>query len=247
MTPALSDLVTAKSKLPAWMVEPVGVVIPTRTREAIPGQAFSGASSSPTSSPAHTPTWKPSPQIVSLPQNTTAQPAPQFDWKQVHVKTVSIAVAFGLTGILLIWAWFPLLNGVYRDLGFQTDSVALTVWSYILGCFGFGFFRAYKEAKGAIKAISASAMSAAPLSYASTPMQNPIPVPIPSATTPWPSRYTRSTPQYPVTVVGSRARHIYHKPSCEWARRISARNKLSFATTTDAQAAGYRRCGVCLP
>ena len=36
--PHLSDLVSAKSKLPAWMVAPVGAVVQTRTREVSPSQ-----------------------------------------------------------------------------------------------------------------------------------------------------------------------------------------------------------------
>ncbi len=249
MTPALADLVTAKSKLPSWMVEPAGIVIPTRTREAIPGQALSGASSSPTSLPVSTPTWKPSPQssqqpgiVASIPQQV-----PQFDWKQVRINTVSIAVAFGLTGLVFVWAWFPLVNGIYRDLGLQADSVTLTIWTYILGSVGFGFFKAFQKAKSASRGILASAVSATPPSYPLAPIRSTAPVLIPSPRTPAHARYTRSTPPHAVAVVGSRARLIYHNPSCEWARKISARNKVSFASTTDARAAGYRRCGVCLP
>ena len=46
MTPALSDLAAPVSKLPSWMTQPVGAVVATKTRELIPGQALSAASSS---------------------------------------------------------------------------------------------------------------------------------------------------------------------------------------------------------
>jgi hypothetical protein len=74
--------------------------------------------------------------------------------KTLRIDTVSIAVKFGLTGLLFIWAWYPLLNGIYRDFGFQADSESLTIWTYILGSLGFGFFRAIQKAKSSAPATS---------------------------------------------------------------------------------------------
>jgi hypothetical protein len=236
-TPALPDLVTPASKLPSWMAAPPGVVISTRTREVIPGQALSGASSSPVSSPAagaagqsHTVPITTSATPVAFPPLQTAA---QIDWNRVRIETVSIAVKFGLTGLLFIWAWYPLLNGIYRDFGFQADSESLTIWTYILGSLGFGFFRAIQKAKTSARGVAPSPRPATP---ATSPAYSPPPI-----------RYPRSTPSHSVAVVGSKIRLIYHRPSCEWARKISARNKVSFASTADARAAGYRRCGVCSP
>jgi hypothetical protein len=255
MTPSLPDLVTPTSKLPAWMVAPAGVVIPTKTREVIPGQALSGASSSTTSSTAGTSAWwqqsqaasqsSPIQQPVQQQYSAASPPQPattQVDWKQVRSNTVSKAVAFGLTGLFFVWAWFPLLNGIYRDMGFQSDSVGLTIWTYVLGSLAFGFSMAMRSSKGKVTTASPHPSFSSP-----KPAHSPAPMPYPYASGRSSQRYPSSTPLHPVAVVASRARHIYHRPSCEWARKISARNKISFSSTTDAKAAGYRRCGVCLP
>lgn len=73
----------------------------------------------------------------------------------------------------------------------------------------------------------------------------------PSATTP---RATWPTPTYPSpsgspggTVVASRIRSIYHRPSCEWALKMSRRNRIAFASTAEARQHGYRACRACSP
>src|SRR6266705_1646307 len=224
------------------MVEPAGVVIPTKTREVIPGQAPSGgAPSSTVSSPAGTPAWwqsqrpatgqsQPVQQTVPRTQGAPSAPlqATQIDWRRVGINTLSKTLKFGLTGLLLVGAWFPLLNGVYGDLGFQANSGALTICTYILGSLAFGFFLA----------LWSQRRSTSP-SPATSPSYSPAP-------TRW-SISPHSTPLQSGSVIGSRARLIYHRPSCEGARKISARNRVSFASAAAAQSAGYRRCGVCLP
>ena len=47
--------------------------------------------------------------------------------------------------------------------------------------------------------------------------------------------------------VGSINSDVYHYPSCTYAKRIKASNKISFANATDARAHGYRPCKVCKP
>ena len=47
--------------------------------------------------------------------------------------------------------------------------------------------------------------------------------------------------------VGSRNSNIYHKPSCYWAQQISSHNLITWSTTAQARAAGYRACKVCNP
>jgi hypothetical protein len=253
MTPALPDLVAAKSKLPSWMVEPAGVVIPTKTREVIPGQAPSGVAPSNTvSSPAGTPAWWQSQRPATglsqqvrqtVPQTQGAPSTPlqatQIDWKRVGINTVSKTLKFGLTGLLLVGAWFPLLNGVYGDLGFQAISGALTICTYILGSLAFGFSMAlWSQRRSTSPRAPSPSYSPARTQY--------------HRTSHWsrPGRWSispHSTPLPSGSVVGSRARLIYHRPSCEVARKIPARNRVSFASEAAAQSAGYRRCGVCLP
>ena len=54
-------------------------------------------------------------------------------------------------------------------------------------------------------------------------------------------------PQAKVQYVASSAREPFHLPSCEWAAKISASNKQTFATREAAIRAGHRPCKVCRP
>lgn len=47
--------------------------------------------------------------------------------------------------------------------------------------------------------------------------------------------------------VGSRKSDVYHYPSCYWAKKIKPENKISFSSSKDAKAHGYRPCKVCKP
>lgn len=60
-----------------------------------------------------------------------------------------------------------------------------------------------------------------------------------------------SVPQVaPVTAkvfVGSVNSDKYHKPSCEWAKKILPANEVWFSSAQDAQSNGYQACKVCKP
>lgn len=243
MTPALSDLVTPTSKLPSWMLAPAGVMVATKTREVIPGRSLSGASSSPV--------WGAAPGAAQAQRPAPAQPYPTpyvasqgqvvpVDWQRVRVDAIAVAIVFGVSGLLFIWAWLPLLNGIYRDLGFGDDSVGLTILTYVFGSLAFGLFRGIQKARRSGKSGAFASRSSAPIQY-------PVPSPNPPQAGRPSSPYPLSRPLQSGSLVASRARLIYHRPTCEWARKISTRNKVSFASTADAQAAGYRRCGKCSP
>ena len=47
--------------------------------------------------------------------------------------------------------------------------------------------------------------------------------------------------------VGSKNSDKYHYPDCKWAKRISAKNLVTFKTTQEAVKAGYVPCKVCKP
>ncbi|MBI2857199.1 MAG: hypothetical protein HYX95_02665 [Chloroflexi bacterium] len=49
------------------------------------------------------------------------------------------------------------------------------------------------------------------------------------------------------TVVASRIRVIFHRPSCRWALRMSRRNRITFASAAEARQHGYRACRICSP
>jgi hypothetical protein len=78
----------------------------------------------------------------------------------------------------------------------------------------------------------------------------------PTSTTPTPPRWSPPSRPLPRTilssqggtpVIGSAIRNKYHRPSCEWARKMSTRNRIQFASAADALTRGYRPCRVCRP
>jgi methylphosphotriester-DNA--protein-cysteine methyltransferase len=46
---------------------------------------------------------------------------------------------------------------------------------------------------------------------------------------------------------GSRTTKIFCMPTCHQARRVRAAYRVTFGSTADAQAAGYRPCKLCRP
>ena len=46
--------------------------------------------------------------------------------------------------------------------------------------------------------------------------------------------------------VGNSSAKKYHKPSCRWAGKISAKNRVEFPSAEEAEKAGYKACKVCL-
>jgi deoxyribonuclease-1 len=48
-------------------------------------------------------------------------------------------------------------------------------------------------------------------------------------------------------VVANRRSHVYHRPTCPGAGRMSARNRVEFASPAEAEKAGYRPAGDCRP
>lgn len=47
--------------------------------------------------------------------------------------------------------------------------------------------------------------------------------------------------------VGSKSSDKYHYPDCKWAKKISAKNLVTFKTAQEALKAGYVPCKVCKP
>ena len=47
--------------------------------------------------------------------------------------------------------------------------------------------------------------------------------------------------------VGSKNSNKYHNLDCKWAKKISAKNLVTFKTAKEALAAGYVPCKVCKP
>ncbi len=47
--------------------------------------------------------------------------------------------------------------------------------------------------------------------------------------------------------VGSKHSNKYHNPNCKWAKKIAAKNLITFKTVQEAVNAGYVPCKVCKP
>ena len=65
----------------------------------------------------------------------------------------------------------------------------------------------------------------------------------PTTPTPQPLQPTQSKPV--VLFIGNRLLGIYHKPECEWAKKIPQGKRISFFTEDEAKKEKYRACHVC--
>ena len=137
------------------------------------------------------------------------------------------SVRYFLIPVLVVGSYSR--SDLHWDGGADADAQTFAWISDVAICIGIGIFRAKKQEAKRLRTWS---RPGSPVPAVSTP---------PAAPT---YRVSRS-PSGPI--VGNSIRHIYHRPSCEWAGKISARNRITFASASDAQARGYRRCRVCLP
>jgi DNA-binding helix-hairpin-helix protein with protein kinase domain len=146
---------------------------------------------------------------------------------------------YAFVGTLLCWIWYPLLLAIFQAAGAQKSQASvLSVLTFLVVCLAGAYWRT-KQHGGATS------------NHATVPTQFRSPM-APHSTTRSMLAPTGVTPSRGATVttsvvVCSRSRMKYHKPSCEWARKISFRNRVTFNSASDAAAAGYHRCGVCAP
>ena len=47
--------------------------------------------------------------------------------------------------------------------------------------------------------------------------------------------------------VGSKESNVFHVPDCRYVKQITATNKITFNSSSEAINAGYRPCSVCNP
>lgn len=50
----------------------------------------------------------------------------------------------------------------------------------------------------------------------------------------------------PAGVIGNRRSHLYHAPNCRGATATSEKNRVAFKSSSEAEAAEYKRAGNCL-
>jgi hypothetical protein len=152
-------------------------------------------------------------------------------------------------GLVLTAFWRPALIDIFEGLGTPANtSNALALVLFTLICFSLGCYRVARAAAVSLRTLNLpKVVPRAPAPAQPTP---PKAFQTWQATRPGPPQ----TPRVPTAatvggnpVVGSRIRLIYHSASCEWARKISLRNRIQFQSSAAARAGGYRQCQVCRP
>jgi hypothetical protein len=256
-TPALPDLVSAKTKLPAWMVAPAEIDYTGHTREVARAHA-------PAAEQSFEPnrTWKRERAMPSTPSshsvhsifNTPAGANPQTpaprDPSDVWGNTVKHAGKMLGQSYFYVW-WIPayrILDGFWSLFGI-TDfpAVIITLILFASLFLIYGFFRAIHESEQALRSGRMAGSLPATTAQLPTPTQN-----LPGrASNSW---ITTQPPLVPGArqsaghpVVGNQSLRIYHVPECEWVDRISQQQRVHFATPAAAHLFGYRPCKICDP
>ncbi len=253
--PSLVDLVSAKSKLPAWMTAPVGVDVIGKTREAFPVK--SAATENPTwtvwnqhrdkampqtpgshavqSVFSGTPPAQNSATIITTPTNPS----------QIGKNTFIYARKFSVRK-KLFWWYIGLYNvfNVIGEMGFYSIVIALLLLTSV--ALIYGFIRALKESRAAL-AGNQSSITTNVLSSSAPPAKS-----LPG----WMMKASAASSQNSAqavlvsvtdAIIANRALGIYHSPDCEWADAVQPKNRIGFATPLAAQKAGYHACKVCAP
>jgi hypothetical protein len=246
--PALASLVQIKqSRLPDWMRPSTVVTVQTKTREAASGAASSRqrpTSAQPVGTATATGAWKGTATTAQPANPSPASPAMPREWFGPGLRLgFRLAVSAWWLGLI----GSQILLAIARSMGAApADAWFLAIVLYMVP---------FLVAGVVIEARSLWARAPAGVPVNTRPAAVPTPVSTPSPT--WrrrtPTWKSGSTPTRPVSagpasrVVGSKIRLIYHRPSCDWAAKISGRNRTEFASAQTAIARGYRPCRVCSP
>jgi hypothetical protein len=241
-TPYLLNLVTRKSKLPSWMMPQTNVQVQARTREVRPDQVIAQPNPS-----VHSQSIS-SPQFSQLAFSGVAAPPiplpnrPRLDWSQVARLAWPRALKIGFGGLFFFWVWVPLLQGIGQGMGLDKDGIfALVFWGYIFICTGIAFSVTVNKLQHPTPAPKFPGYSAPPPISPRRPIFSSL-----TTTQGLRPTYSGST-QAGGSVVASKIRHIYHRPTCEWVLKMSNRNRVNFSSAQDAIRRGHRPCKVCRP
>ena len=251
--PSILDLVQSKSSLPGWMTAPADIDTTPKTREVVSAQP------PPASRAIRWIPWQErgrGASVPSTPNSATVQslfnsgPAPSQpvalkDPHDVLGNTVTFSKEF-LRKYFLVWYW-----GAYILLKFMGFSFFLSVFAALmclaLGCLTFGFVRAIDESMKAKKGMPGSGWQPPSIVGASPPD--------PQAQFPRSWKPQVNLPLAPSIVapattdpfVGNLVLGIYHLENCHWANRITTKNRVGFATSSDAIQHGFKPCRICSP
>jgi hypothetical protein len=237
--PYLLDLVTPPSRLPDWMDKAPNVRIKTPTREAkgaptvppLTGTPLrQGAAQRSTSTPA------PAPPVIAAPG-------------EAFQKTLRYALDYAFINIFWAWLWFPLLCRVFLAGQVPSDVArVLSIGIFLSACLWLGHRRAVavsppQPVRPSPPIVTVSS-SAPPNTIRPSPAFGTA-APLAPPTTLKPPYFAQGS--QPARFVGNRIRMVFHRPDCEWARKISRRNRTSFVSSSEARKNGYRSCRVCNP
>jgi hypothetical protein len=253
-TPSLVDIVSPKSKLPAWMVAPLDVEVEERTREAYdveiapfvvervwtPHDTQNAAAAVAPSAPSA----MAAPGIFN-----PATPVPAaLTHNPLDIRANTFMYARQLYGQSYIYVWWLLFHRWIADFWdiFGIGYGGAMVLTFLLssGVFvTYGFVRAILDWSLASDYAQDVFGSPGVLSILKSP-----PAPAPAAFQPHtPPTGKPSLKAGGPAVVGNSSLAIYHLPHCVWVNKIPRQHSLEFASSALADAQGYRPCKVCAP
>ncbi len=255
--PSLLELVTAKSKLPAWMVAPIGADVIGKTREVAPVK-----NAATPATPAWT-VWEPhrdrampqSPGSHTVQSVFSGTPPAQNSSATItqptnplEVRKNALAYARALPQIRRwLWFWFVLFFNMSNWVGLPFGyTLLILIMALVVIPLLYGFNRALKERDAFLRGASLTGSNA--LSSSVPPAKS-----LPG----WMMKANAASAQnasHPMLVsvtadaiIANRALGIYHLPDCDWADTILPKNRVGFSTPLAAQTAGYHACKVCAP
>ena len=242
--PSVLDLVKTKSGLPSWMTAPADIEATTKTREV--------ARTEPALGPK-TARWSPwqertrGPSVPSTPASDTFQtlfgaPSPGAITPRDPSDVLGNIYFFSKEFVkkyFLIWYWatYIMLNFIGFDfvVSFVVALLCLTVGSVTYGL--------YKSIDEGVKARRARLSS----SWHQTPTITAPPSGPgswhPMVNLPPPSTSRGSSNPF----VGNLVLGIYHLENCDWVERISSKNRVGFASASEAISHGFKPCRICSP
>jgi hypothetical protein len=184
--------------------------------------------------------------------------SPEFFSRPVFSQALNYATAW----LVWSWLWFPVLFAVLHNAGSTAQAAGLmTLGCYVMFCYLVSY-------RAVTRAVSPQMAPPKPIPVVNVSGQQPLypyqsqgttasPIPVvkgPARQPPYRPQYQSSTTGSrsssgagSVSFVGSRVSQIYHSPTCSWAYKIRARNRITFASAAQASSRGFRPCGVCRP
>jgi hypothetical protein len=264
--PFLGELVSVKSRLPAWMTAPMAMEPKTKTREVVapvlpsngkgdrwrPWKARESVSKVPVTTPSSDyQTIFGGPATLVVPPGSTTVPGSSNSVPRGAVVTTSPprdpADLWGNTGhfakefmrrTFIWWYW-----GIYiclKIIGLDFFyAFILAVSCLLIGSLIYGFIRAFdlSHNKAAPSPSITGGFGRTSLSKNPPSSQKLI----------RPDHLARLSITGIEPIVGNSQLNIYHLNDCSWVALIPMRNRIGFASPNAARASGYKPCRVCAP